>query len=137
MQINYIAVLVGTIIAFGGGAIWYSVLFQKQWMKVTGMTNATPEQMKVLQKQAMPLYFIQLAITVVQVAILDYFITTSGTSGLMTAFLMLVGFVWPTLIGSVIWSGKSKEAQRLMLMIQGGYQLVTFVVLGLVLVMWK
>lgn len=134
---NIVAILVGTLIAYAGGALWYSVLFQKQWMKVTGMTNMSPEQKNSMQKAAMPLYVMQLLITVVQVSVLDYFMRVGDLPGLHTALLMLVGFVWPTLIGSVIWSGKSREATRLMIMVQGGYQLLTFVILGLVLALWK
>ncbi len=36
-QINWIAVLVGTVGYFMLGAVWYSFLFQKQWIEYTGI----------------------------------------------------------------------------------------------------
>ncbi len=42
-DLNYPAIIVATLASFALGAIWYSLLFGKLWMRELGMT---PEQMK-------------------------------------------------------------------------------------------
>jgi hypothetical protein len=36
LTVNYLAVLVATIAGFATGAIWYTVLFSKPWLKAVG-----------------------------------------------------------------------------------------------------
>ena len=137
MQINMMAVIVGTIVAFVGGAIWYGPLFGKKWMQITGFNPENEEARKRMQKQAMPLYVVQLVITIVQVYVLAYVIGLKDVSAVMTAVCMYIGFVLPSLIGAVMWSGKPKKVIMLQIWIQGGYQLLSFIILGAIIGMWK
>ena len=43
----------------------------------------------------------------------------------------------PTVAGQAMWSGKSKELSWKMFFISSGYQLVTLVIAGWILGMWK
>jgi uncharacterized membrane protein len=37
-QLNWLAVIVGAVIYFALGAVWYSVLFSKPWQRAVGMS---------------------------------------------------------------------------------------------------
>lgn len=45
-QLNWLAVLVATIVWFFVGAIWYSALFQKQWVAYHNINMADPDMKK-------------------------------------------------------------------------------------------
>lgn len=36
-EINFLAVLLGTVVFYAIGAVWYSALFRKPWMALTGV----------------------------------------------------------------------------------------------------
>lgn len=42
--INWLAVLVATLASFALGAVWYSVLFKKAWIREVGMSEETMKQ---------------------------------------------------------------------------------------------
>jgi len=128
MSINIWAVIVTTLIAYVIGALWYSLLFQKQWMEITGSLNKSKEEMKRMQKE----------VTFLEAYVLAWFIgNVQNISGIDTALLIFAGFVLPTLMSAVIWTGTPKRLMRKQILIQLGCQAVTFAVMGLILGMWK
>lgn len=138
MDINIVAVIVTTLVAFAIGAIWYSVLFQKQWMEITGATKRSPEEMKKMQKEAGPFYLLQFIVTLLQVYVLAHVIQNiPEISGVEVALWVFAGFILPTLFGAVMWTGIEKRLMKKQIMIQLGCQAVTLVAMGLILGMWQ
>ncbi len=138
MGVNIWAVVVTTVVAYVIGAIWYSVLFQKQWMEVTGANKRSPEEMKKMAKEAGPFYVVQLLITLLQVYVLARFINQAAdTNGLETAIWIFAGFILPTLVGAVMWTGAERSLMKKQIGIQLGCQIVTVVVMGAILGMWR
>lgn len=49
MEISIISVIVGSVVYFGVGALWYSVLFGKPWQKLKGISDGeTQNEMKAM-----------------------------------------------------------------------------------------
>ena len=138
MEINYLAVLVASILSMVLGALWYGPLFGKKWMEIIGAKPMTEADQKKMQKQAMPLYLIQFLLTLFQVYVLAQYIAGwTDASGIENSLWIWAAFVMPTVAGACMWNNDSKEIAWSRFLIQGGYQLVLFVIFGLVLGMWK
>ncbi len=137
--------LVASILSMVLGALWYGPLFGKKWMHIIGAKEMKAEENlpagqagKQMQKQAMPLYLIQFLLTLFQVYVLAQYIAGwTDASGIENSLWIWAAFVMPTIAGASMWNNDSKEIAWSRFLIQGGYQLVLFVIFGLVLGMWK
>ncbi len=139
MQINYLAVLVCGLAAMVLGSIWYGPLFGKKWMEIIKATPPkTPEEKKKMMKEAMPLYAIQFALVLFQAWVLAYYIAGwTDASGLENSLWIWAAFVMPTVAGSSMWTNDSRSVMWARFLIQSGYQLVLFIMFGLILGMWR
>lgn len=138
LPVNYIAIVVGAVLSMVIGAVWYGPLFGKKWLEIVGATEATLEARKKMQKEAGPLYGIQFVLTLFQVLVLAHLIAdTTRVGGVERALWIWAAFVIPTLAGAVMWTNEPNKIKRARFLIQGGYQLVIFIVFGLLLEFWK
>jgi len=138
MGINYLAVLVCGVLAMVVGAIWYGPLFGKIWMRVVGVSPEDKEARARMQKGVVPLYLIQFLLTLFQLMILAFYIYQwSDASGLETALWLWAAFIVPTIAGTAMWNNDSAKISWARFLIQSGYQLVSFVIFGLILGLWR
>ncbi len=138
MIINYWAVLVCGIAAMGIGALWYGPLFGKAWAKVIGATASDMAERKKMQKRALPLYITQFLITLFQVWVLAHYMQgIMRGAAMMGVFWTWIAFIVPTLAGSAMWNNESAKRSWARFLIQAGYQLVIFIVFGLILGAWR
>jgi hypothetical protein len=136
--INYWAVAVGAVLSMVIGAIWYGPVFGKKWMEILGVDPADMEARKKMQKSAGPLYGVQFILTLFQVLVLAHLVAdTQIAGGLERALWIWAAFVIPTLAGAVMWTNETAKLKWARFLIQGGYQLILFVVFGLLLQFWK
>ena len=117
------------------GFLWYSpVLFGKPWMKLKGYTETS---LKEAQKKMGGKYALTFVASIVSAFVLDWIINemqiTSVSGGAWIGFLVWIGFVMTTQLGSWIFSENKKE----LYFIDTGYQLVGFILMGAILGMWK
>jgi hypothetical protein len=146
-HINYLAVLVAGIVIFILGGLWYSpVLFAKRWLALQGRTE---EQMKAQAASAnMPLMYASAFVTGLLIAwtlalILahigrDPMMTEAGGGvsvmhGAIIGFMCWLGFAATTSYATALFSGKSKE----LWFIDSAYNLVSFVLAGIILAAWR
>ncbi len=138
MTVNYWAVLVCAVLSLGVGAVWYGPLFGRKWMEIVGANPDDMEARKKMQKSAGPLYLVQFVLTLFQVWVLAYYIGGwNEVSGLENSLWIWAAFVMPIIAGSSMWNNDSKKVAWTRFLIQAGYQLVIFVIFGLVLSYWK
>jgi len=138
MQINYWAVIVSALISMIVGAVWYGPLFGKKWLNIIGATPEDLEARKKMQKSAMPLYVLQLLLTLFQVYVLAYYIGGwKDASGVENALWIWAAFIMPTIAGAAMWNNDSSKIKWARFLIQAGYQLVIFIIFGFILGMWK
>jgi hypothetical protein len=136
--INCWAVLACGVVAMVIGSLWYGPLFGKKWMQITGSDCDDAEKRKEMQKAAMPLYAVQFVLVLLQVYVLARYIKGwSDVSGVENALWVWVAFVMPTVAGSAMWTNNTSKMKWATFFLQAGYQLVLFVVFGVILSMWK
>jgi hypothetical protein len=138
ISVNYWAIATGAVLSMILGFIWYGPLFGKKWMEIVGVSPSDLEARKKMQKTAGPLYLAQFVLTLFQVFVLAHLIADAQQAGgLERALWIWAAFVIPTLAGAVMWTNQSGKLKWARFLIQGGYQLVLFIIFGLLLQYWK
>lgn len=136
VQVNYLGILLATVVSMVTGALWYGPLFGKQWIKEMGWTKEKMAK-KPDSKEMRKLYGIQALGSLAMSFVLSHalvfasaYLNTSGISaGLETGFWNWLGFVVPVSLGSVLWEGKSWKLWFL----NSGYYLLTLLLMGVTL----
>lgn len=138
--INYLAVLVSGIVIFALGGLWYSpVLFAKRWIALQGRTE---EQERAQAAAAnMPLMYVSAFIcgfvTAWVMALILAHIATSlelnAAHGALIGFMVWLGFAATTSYATALFSGKPKQ----LWLIDSAYNLVCFVLAGMILAVWR
>ncbi len=132
-NVNFWAVLVAAIASYIIGSLWYSpVLFGKVWAYYMGLT---PEKMKASGMGKT--YVGSFITTLVMAYVLAHFIILGGAgnvaAGAQIAFWIWLGFVATVAMGSIFWENKAKK----LYLINVGYSLVSLVVMGVILALWR
>lgn len=138
LSVNYAAVVVGAVLAMAIGAFWYGPLFGKKWLQIIGASAHDLEARKKMQQSAAWLYVLQSILTLFQVVVLAHLVAdTTRVGGFERSLFIWAAFVVPTLAGAVMWTNEPGPHKRARLLIQGGHQLIVFVLYGLLLQFWK
>jgi hypothetical protein len=107
MQVNYVAILVASLLQFVFGAVWYTPVFGKVWGKIHGFDKVSKEMQQKMMKGMGPLLAMQFVVTVVTTAVLAVLLagTTSAWSAYVFAGLCWLGFIVPTQVSAVLFGG--------------------------------
>jgi len=136
-SLNWLAILVAAISTMVVGFLWYSpLLFAKPWMKEMGYDPNDKAKMEEMKKTAGPAYvgsFVAGLISAFTLAlILHAFRAEDLHFGLMASFHIWLGFV-----ATVQFTGALFTKQSMKLFgINTGYQLVCYLVMGVILTLW-
>ncbi|MEK7497007.1 MAG: DUF1761 domain-containing protein [Patescibacteria group bacterium] len=138
MDTNYWAVLISSVFAIVLGAIWYGPLFGKKWLEVTGMDKVDMARRQEMMKNVWKLYITQFLLCLFQVLVLAHLINdTVKVSGLERSLWIWAAFIMPMIASGAMWNNDSARVSWARFLIQAGYQLVCFVVFGLILGLWR
>jgi uncharacterized protein DUF1761 len=139
-HINWLAVLVAGIVIFALGGLWYSkLLFANRWI---ALQNRTEEQMRAqMASSNMPVMYASVFLTGLITAwgmalVLAHFssdIAMTAAHGAMFGFLFWLAFAATTSYGTALFSGKPKQ----LWLIDSAYNLVSFVLAGIILAVWR
>jgi hypothetical protein len=135
-SVNYLAVLVAGLIIFMLGGLWYSpALFAKRWIALQGKTM---DQMKTEAANAnMPLMYLSALvaglITAFVMAVILSRYSPTVLVGTHIAFFCWLGFAGATSYTTSLFSGRSKQ----LWLIDSGYNLVSFLIAGAILSVWR
>lgn len=133
MHVNYIAIVIATLVQFMIGALWYTVIFGKLWGKMHGFDKLSKEEQEKMQKEVMPFYGVQILMTFISTFVLALFINYTGWNPFALAAFMWLGFVLPTEVSSVIFSGTEKKWMLKKIAVQAGSILVCLEVAATIL----
>lgn len=134
-EVNYLAVIGAAVATFILGMLWYSpLMFGNIWLKLMGFTSA---QMKAGKKKGMgKTMAIAFISTLVWAYVLDQFLKIAGAvtvqDGLQVGFLIWLGFIATTLLGSILWEGKPVK----LYLINVAHQLTAISIASIILVCW-
>lgn len=134
-HVHYPAVLTAGAVIFILGGLWYSrALFATAWVNLMGKTE---EELKA-GASAMPLMLIlafgcALLIAWTLAVVLNHFGTPTPARGAMVGALCWAGFAGATSFATAIFSSQP----RLLWLINTGYNLVSFVLAGIILAAWR
>lgn len=109
MDINYIAVVVATVVQFIIGAIWYMPLFGGLWGRIHGFETHSPEVQAEMKKGMAPLLIAQFVVTLVTTVVFSILSTNVSMNLYYLAFLAWLGFVVPTQVAGVIFGGTAPQ----------------------------
>ena len=118
------------------GSIWYGPLFGKKFIHEMGMDAWPAEKRDAMKKKMIPSYIGQFIASLVMFYVLAGLVETFGHTtlggGMLTAFIMWIGFAVPIKLGDAIWGGKD-----LLFWLSIGNLLVTLLVAGAILGGWR
>jgi hypothetical protein len=138
--VNWLAILVAGIVIFMLGGLWYSpVLFAKKWI---ALQNKTEEQMRAEAASAnMPIMYASAFITGLLIAGAMAMVFAhvandmpmNAAHGALLGALLWLGFAASTSYATAIFSGKPRQ----LWFIDSAYNLVSFVLAGIILAVWR
>jgi hypothetical protein len=131
MVINWLAVVAAALSMFVVGAIWYSpILFDKAWQRAAGLSDADKA------RGNMPLIFgLAFVLTLLMAANLAFFIGHQATLGFALGASLAAGLGWAAFGLSVVALFERRPPAYFL--INGGYLTVGFLVMGLILGLWR
>jgi uncharacterized protein YneF (UPF0154 family) len=130
-NINWLAVIVSALAFYGIGAIWYSFLFRKAWMKEV---NLNPEDARNANMvKIMSLTFLFSLVMVTNLAVFISGPDIGASEGVMYGFLTGFGWVAMAMALNALYEMRSWKY----ILINTGYMVVGFTVSGLILGAWK
>jgi hypothetical protein len=132
ISINWWAILAAVVSNFVIGGAWYSPgLFVTPWLEMSGVDKSEFDS-------GLPKALVgDLASAVVMALVLDQLLRSSGAAdlshGLFVTFGVWLGFVVPVLLGSVTYEHRPFK----FFAINAGYRLLTMMVMGSILMLWR
>jgi hypothetical protein len=132
LTINWFAVIVAALSNFVIGGLWYSpMLFGNVWMEENNFTDDK------LKKSNMPKIFgLTFLFSLVMALNLAMFLNDAGTTASWGAIAgFLAGFGWAAM--SIFIIGQFERKTTRYMLIHAGYVTVSFVVMGIVIGMWR
>ena len=133
--VNNAAVLVSGVVIFVLGGLWYSpLLFAKRWVALVGKSE---DELKA-NAGSVPLSYILVFACGVFTAFLmalvvGNFSPAGALDGAIIGAICWFGFAGATSFGTALFSGKPKA----LWLIDSGFNLVSFVVAGVILATWR
>ena len=129
VTVNYLAVLVATIAGFATGAVWYTVLFGKLWLKAVGIEPAD-----MGGKGTSPLPFIVSIIANALMAwvlalVIGRFGEINAANGICAGVMVWLGFVLTTIATNNVFPGRPWSLTA----IDAGHWLAVLVIQGIVI----
>jgi len=138
MGVNVWAVLVCAVATMVVGFLWYSpALFANPWMVLMGYDPNDKAKLAEMQKSAGPSYAMSFVASILSAFVLGKLIAVAGAAtaydGLKIGMVVWLGFVTTVQLTNALFS---RQRNKLYL-INTGYQLVCYLVMGAILGVWR
>ena len=132
-NLNWLHVLVAAIAYFALGAIWYSFLFQKKWLELTGIKMDDPNAKKGAGG-VMFCSFVLILVQTIGIAILQHhFGTTTCMNGLKIGVFVSVLFSSTAIAINYLYTMRP----TMLYVIDCGYQILGCAIAGAIMAVWS
>lgn len=137
-SLNWLAILVAAVSTMVVGFLWYSpLLFAKPWMREMGYDPNDKAKTDEMKKTAGPAYagsFVASLISAFTLALILHGLRAEDLHfGIMASFHIWLGFVATVQFTGALFTKQSMK----LFAINTGYQLVCFLIMGIILTLWK
>ena len=127
--VNWLAVVVGTVVSMAMGALWYGPLFGNLWLRLIGKT--------VDDIEGDPLDYVKTAVAAfIAMLLLNLVVLSFGAGslveGVLVGALTFIGFGATLTFVYTTFEGPEEKVWLL----YAAYQLVVFVIMGAVFAVW-
>jgi hypothetical protein len=127
--INWIAVLLGTVLSMALGALWYGPLFGKLWLRLIDKTEDELDSSPLMYvKTALAAFITMLVLNMAVVA----FGATDFLAGLLVGGFLFLGFGATATFVYTSFEGPSEKVWLL----YAEYQLLVYLIMGVVFAIW-
>ena len=134
MELNWLAIIIATVVQFALGAIWYGPIFGKLWGQIHGFDKLSKETQQKMMKEMGPYYGVQALVTLISTIVLAIYITNEPTwNPYAQAAFFWIGFVVPAQVSAIIFGGTDKKWLVKKIAVQAGGSLVFLEVAALIL----
>lgn len=128
--LNWLAILVATLVGFALGGIWYGPIFGDAWLAALGKTADQ------IQPSATP-FIISFFTSLVTAIVLAMFISTLNIStlggGISIGLLVGIGFIATAMASDSAFGDTGLN----LWLIQSGYRVLYSVLMGAILAIWR
>lgn len=137
-SLNWLAILVAGLSTMVVGFLWYSpLLFAKPWMREMGYDPNDKARMEEMKKSAGAAYggsFVASLLSAFTLALILHALRTEDLhTGVMLGFHVWLGFVATVQFTGALFAKQSMK----LFVINTGYQLVCYLVMGVILTLWR
>jgi hypothetical protein len=141
IHINYLVVFVAGLANMVLGALWYSpLMFGKVWMKLMGLDKLSKAEKAKMMERAKPGYAFAFLAALLMSFVMAHMVQSGAIfyhvagveAGLLTGFLIWVGFILTSQINSVLWEGKPVK----LYWINTAHYLAAYLITGVILAVW-
>jgi hypothetical protein len=128
-SINWLAVIVCVVVSMISGSLWYNPkTFFPAWWKVVGAGREQPG----MENMGMT-WGLTILSSFVQAVAMAFMVNVMGTPGVLTGFMLWLGFIAPTYLVNKLFAGHGLKIWA----IEIGNHLVNFLLFGAILDAWR
>ena len=129
-SINYLAVIVAALSAFLTGGVWYSLLFAKPWMKENGFDEA-----ELSNGNMGKIFGGSFVLSFIISIVLVLFLGPERNAAIGTLAGFMTGLFWVATAMGITYLFERKSLK--LFMINAGYHILTFTIMGFILGIWR
>jgi hypothetical protein len=131
-NLNYLAIIVSSVIYFILGAVWFGPLFGKLWLKLTGL-SLTEEDKKSAPFMFAKTFILDFIITFSVAILVNLIQPITILSALKISLLIGVGFVVAPFFGNFMYAKRSIK----LFFIEAGYHVFCITISAIILTIWN
>ncbi len=128
--INWLAVVAAAVSSFMVGGLWYGPLFGKTWMRVSEMSEE-----RAAQANQGRIFGLSFVLQLIAAAVLALFIGAEASLGFALFAAGSVGLFWVAPALGVVYLFEQRSLAHWA--VNSGYQVVAFLLMGLVIGAWR
>jgi predicted Co/Zn/Cd cation transporter (cation efflux family) len=137
MTLNYIAIIITALVHYGIGSVYYTV-FAENWSRARGYASRAELMKKGMKNWSFAgpfilTFFYSFIYSFVLASILQLTPEHTVSSGIMYGFLIWIGFFMTGLIFNYSYADQKKS----LIAFDGGYWLISTIICGIILSVWR